>query len=106
MLDALMGNMEEFQAQLKEKLSGIELHAEAGDGAVKVTANALRQITNISLDQSKLDTEDPEQLEDLLLVAINRALEQAAETEAAESKAMMQNMLPPGLGGLSGLFGQ
>ena len=105
MFDSLMGNMEEFQAQMKEKLATIEVNAEAGDGAIKVTANGLREITNLSIDSAKLDSEDSEQLEDLLVVAINRALELAKEKEEEESKAMMKNMLPPGLDQLSGLFG-
>ena len=105
MLDSLMGNMEEFQAQLKEQLSNTEIVAEAGDGAVKVTVNGLRELTNVNLAPQLFEDGDPEQLEDLLLVAINRALEEAAETEANASKEMMKNMLPPGLGQFSGLFG-
>ena len=102
MFGDLLGNMEEKQQEMKEKLSAIQVEAEAGDGAIQVTATAAREITNLSIDKSVLDLEDTEQLEDLLLVAINRALEKATVKEAEESQKLMRDMLPPGFGGLFG----
>lgn len=98
MFGDMMGQMEEMQAKMKEKLRTVQVTAEAGDGLVKVTANGAREITNISIAPSVLD--DAEGLEDLLLVAINRALELAAQQEASESQSLLQNMLPGGLGGM------
>ena len=45
---------------------------------------------------------DKEQLEDVLMVAVNRALAQAGEQTAAETEKMMSSMMPPGLAGLFG----
>lgn len=98
----MFGQMEEQQKALREQLQNITIEAEAGDGAIKITANAAREITNIKVDPTLMDPEDPEQLEDLLLVAINRALEKAATKEAAESQKLISNMLPPGMEGLFG----
>ena len=98
-----MGNMEEKQAEMKAKLAKITVEAEAGDGAIKVSANANREILNISIDKSKLDWEDSEQVEDLLLVAINRVIKNATDKEAEESQKLIQDMLPPGLGGMFGM---
>ena len=95
-----MGQMQEMQAKMKEKLRAVTVTGEAGDGLVKVTANGAREIVNIKIDASVAG--DPEALEDLLLVATNRALEAAAEKEAAEGQALLGNMLPGGLGGLFG----
>ncbi len=100
MFGDMMGQMEEMQAKIKEKLRTIHVTGEAGDGLVKVTANGTREITNITVDPSVLD--DAEALEDLLMVATNRALELAAEQEAGESQSLLQNMLPGGLGGMFG----
>lgn len=100
------GNFQEKQEELKAKLQEIEVEAEAGDGAVKVTANAARQILNIDIDHDKIDLSDKEGLEDLILVAINRVIKLAAEKELAESQAMLKDILPPGLGGLGKLFGR
>lgn len=105
MFGDMFGNIEEQQKEMRQQLASITVEAEAGDGAVKVVANANRQIMNIAIDKGKLDWEDTEQVEDLLLVAINRALELAAEKEAAEAQNMLKKMMPPGMGDLSNLFG-
>lgn len=105
MFGDMLGNMEERQKELRKKLAEIIIEAEVNDGAVKVSANANREIINISIDEQALDWKDKEQLEDLVTVAVNRALKMAAEKEAAETKRLLQEMMPPGLGGLSGLFG-
>ena len=100
----MFGDMEEKQKMLKVKLAEIMVDAESGDGAIKVRANANRELVNISIDPSIIDPEDSEQLEDLLLVAINRVIQLAGEKEAEEAQKLIQDMLPPGLGGLSDLF--
>ncbi len=97
MFGDLFGNMEAQQKELRAKLANIEVEAQAGDGAVKVIANANREIKNIVLNQDMLDMNDIESLEDLLIVAINRALEQAAMWEAEETRQSLAQMLPPGL---------
>ncbi len=104
MFGDLMGNMGERQKELKKKLAEITVEAESGEGAIKVTANANREIINISINKEMLDWDDQEQVEDLLMVAVNRALEKALEKEAIESENLIKDMLPPGLGGLSDLF--
>lgn len=104
MLGDLMGNFEEQQKQMQATLAGITVEAEAGDGAVKVTANAAREILNISIDKEKIDINDLEQIEDLLVVAMNRVIALASEKEAEESQKMVSGMLPPGMDGLTDMF--
>ena len=101
----MFGNMEEKQKELKAKLSTIIVEAEAGDEAIKVAANANREITNIAIDRSKIDIEDIEQVEDLVMVAVNRALNLAAIKEAEASQNLLKDMLPPGMGDLPNVFG-
>jgi len=104
MMENLFGNLGEQQEKMKEALASITVEAEAGDGAVKIQANAGREILNIAIDKEKIDLEDMEQLEDLLLVAMNRVIEQASLKEAEESQKMVSNMLPPGMEGLTDMF--
>ena len=103
MFGDLLGNMEEQQQALREALAQITVEAESGDGAVKVTANAAREILNISINQEALDWEDVEQVEDLVVVAVNEALTKAAAKEAAETQRLLKDMLPPGREGMLGL---
>ncbi|MEL6925007.1 MAG: YbaB/EbfC family nucleoid-associated protein [Bacteroidota bacterium] len=105
MFGDMLGNMEEMQQKMRKQLAEIMVEGAAGDGAVKVTANANREITNISINREALDWEDVEQVEDLILIATNRALEAAIEKEATASQEMLKDLLPPGMGDLSNLMG-
>ncbi|MBP7272602.1 MAG: YbaB/EbfC family nucleoid-associated protein [Saprospiraceae bacterium] len=98
----MFGDIEAKQKELQQKLTTITVTADAADGAVTVTANAARAIVNISIDTTKIDVSDKEQLEDLLVVAINNALEKAAIKEASESKKLLSDIMPPGLEGMFG----
>ena len=98
-----MGQMQEMQGRLKEKLRSIEVEATAGEGAVRVKMNAARELLNVHLDTDRLNMTDKEHIEDLLVVAINRALAEAEAKGAAEGQQMIQGMLPPGLGNLFGM---
>lgn len=100
----MFGGMEEMQKQMQEKLTSILVEAQAGGGMVKIKANAARQILDITIDPS-LDLDDKEELEDLLLEAMNRVIAAAAQKEQEESQAMLSKILPGGMGGLGNLFG-
>jgi nucleoid-associated protein EbfC len=97
MFDDLLGNLQKQQEAMQQKLAETFVEAEAGDGAVTVKAGADMHIENIRLDPAKLDLSDREQLEDLLVVALNRALELARQEAAAESQKLLGGMLPGGM---------
>ena len=98
----LFGNMEEQQKALESKLKEILLDASSQDNAVVVQVDATRKLRDIRIDLAKVDTSDPEQLQDLILTTVNKALEAAEIKAAAEAKKQIDDMLPGGLGGLFG----
>lgn len=102
MFGDLLGQMQEQQEALQKELAKKTVQADAGDGAIQVTATCTREIVNISIDNEKVSSF--EEAEDLLIIAINRALEIAAEEEKKATEGMVGNMMP-GLGGLGNLFG-
>lgn len=102
MFGDMMNQMQEMQERMQEQLAAESFTGEAGGGAVKVTCNGNRTITNVSLDPAQIDLSDAEGIEDLVVVATNRALEKAAAYEKDQAGNMMNNMLPGGLGGLFG----
>lgn len=106
MFDNLFGNLEEKQAEMKAKLAEIVLETEVADGAIKVVANAAREIQDIVIDPEKIDLTDTDQLQDLMVLAMNQTMAMIAEAEGAETKKLMDDMLPSGLGGLGNLFGR
>lgn len=106
MFDNLLGNLQKQQEELQQKLAELFVEAEAGDGAVLVKAGCDLHIENIKIDPSKLDMNDPEQIEDLVLVAVNEALEEAKKMAAIETNKLLQGMMPPGMGGLGKMLGR
>ena len=105
MFGDLLGNMEEQQKAVQEKLANVKVEGEAGGGAVRVTADGNQKILNISINQDALDWNDKEQVEDLVLEAVNRALEISAAKAADEAQNLVKDILPSGMGGLKDLFG-
>ena len=103
MFGNLFGDIERQQQEIKAKLADISVQGSSGDGAVIVTATAARRITNIKLDYQMLDIQDKEMVEDLVLEAINRALEQAEAEEGQHMQQALDRMMPGGVGGLSDL---
>jgi len=87
----LQQEMESAQASLKDE----EVSATAGGGAVKVTVTGELVVKEIKIDQSVVDPEDVEMLEDLVMAATNEALRAAQDLAASKMGALTQ-----GLGGL------
>lgn len=102
MFGNLFGNIEEQQEALQQKLESIQLESSVMDGAVVVKGNAKREILDIVIDDTKIDPTDVEQLQDLLVTAINDLILMATEAEQTESQKLINDIMPPGLGGLFG----
>jgi nucleoid-associated protein EbfC len=99
MFGDMMGKLQEMKQKMEEtkkRLETITVKADAGDGAITVTANGNKKIVNIALSE-EVSKGDKEELEDLLVVAINRALEQAEKVHEAEMQGAANGFLPPGM---------
>ncbi len=92
------GNVEKAKADLAKQ----EVHAEAGNGLVKVTMNGRHVVKRVSIDPSLLE-DDADMIEDLIAAAINDAVRQADELyEKAMAGATEGMGLPPNMQGLFG----
>jgi DNA-binding YbaB/EbfC family protein len=91
--------------EVKQRLEAITVTGTAEGGKATVTANGNKQILAINIDDELVKEADKEQLEELLLIAVNKALEQAENVSQSETAAMAQQMFG-GLGGLGNLFGK
>ncbi|CAN5285092.1 YbaB/EbfC family nucleoid-associated protein [soil metagenome] len=94
-----LGEMQQRMEDMKKRLDTITVIGEAGNGLVKATATGNRKLVNLQISPELLEENDAEALEDLITVAVNRALEQAEKLAEAESTAMGRDMLPgfPGM---------
>ena len=92
--------MQQEMEKAQQNLVNIQVEGTAGGGMVKVTANAAQEILEVKIDPEVVDPEDIEMLEDLVLAAINQALENAKSTAEQEMGKITGGMLPGGMGGL------
>lgn len=96
-----------FQAQqkaeeIKKRLDAITVTGEAESGLIQVTATGNKEVKAIVIDPDFFQENDREALEELLVVAVNKAIQQAENISQTEMQAATKDML----GGLGGMFGQ
>ena len=104
-LMGMMGKLKETQAKVeatKKRLDTVLVDEQSSDGLLKVTLTANRKIKAIAIDDSLL--EDKEQLEDYLIITLNKAIEKATSINEAELAAVAKEGMPniPGMEGMLG----
>ena len=87
--------MQEKMAEVQNQLEARTVTGEAGGGMVKVTANGKQRVTSIQIDKEVVNPADVEMLEDLVLAATNKALEEAGAMAQEEMARATSGMLPP-----------
>ncbi len=100
-----MGNMmkqaQKLQAKmqkLQEELGEKTVETTSGGGMVKVVANGKQQIQSLQIEKEVVDPDDVEMLQDLVLAAINDALNKSQEMVSSEMGKLTGGMNIPGLG--------
>ena len=88
--------------ETKERLKTVLLDEQSNDGLLKVTITANREIKNIDIADELL--EDKEQLEDYLVLTLNKAISRATEVNEAELAAVAKDGMPdiPGMNDMLG----
>jgi len=103
-LMGMMGKLKETQQKVEEtklRLNNVFIDEQSGDGLLKVTLTANREIKNISIDDSLLS--DKEQLEDYLILTLNKAIAKASAINEAELAAVAKEGMP-NIPGMDGMF--
>lgn len=99
MFDKLM-QAQQKAGEIKKRLDGITVTGTAEGGKITVTANANKAILSVSIADELMTDGDKEQLEELLVIAINKAIEQAENVSQTEMAASAREMF----GNLGGMF--
>jgi DNA-binding YbaB/EbfC family protein len=99
-LMGMMGKLKETQRKIEEtkkRLDSVLIDEQSNDGTLKVTFTANGKLKSISINDSLL--EDKDQLEDYLIVTLNKAIEKAAKINQAELDTVAKVDMPmiPGM---------
>ena len=89
--------MQEDMANLQADLEQREYNGTSGGGAVNVTVDGKHNITKLSINPDIIDPDDAEMLEDLITVAVNAAINEAASTAEAEMGDITGGLNIPGM---------
>lgn len=98
----MMGKVKEMQAKMQEvqdNLGNITAEGEAGAGMVKALANGKKQLLSLEIDPELLKPEEASILQDLIVAATNKALENVEKLAKAEVQKSTEGLLPniPGM---------
>jgi len=96
----MMGKLKETQEKVKatkERLNSVILEEKSSDDLLSVTITANRTLKTITINDYLL--QDKEQLEDYLVLTLNKAIEKATEINEAELAAVAKEGMPdiPGM---------
>ena len=99
-----MGNMmkqaQKLQEQMmkkQEELGEKTMEGSAGGGMVKAVANGKQQVLSIEIEKEVVDPDDVEMLQDLVLAAVNDALQKSQDMVSGEMGKLTGGMNIPGL---------
>jgi DNA-binding YbaB/EbfC family protein len=102
-LMGMMGKLKETQNKIeatKKRLDTVLVDEQSTDGLLKVTITANRKIKSLTIADELL--EDKEQLEDYMILVLNKAIEKATKVNEAELDAVAKMDMPmiPGMDNL------
>lgn len=95
--------LQEEMVQTQEALGDATVTVSAGGGVIEIVMTGHQRVQSIAIDPEVVDPEDVEMLQDLIIAAVNEALEQSQAMAAEQMGALTGGL--GGLGNLGGLLG-
>ncbi|MCX7875461.1 MAG: YbaB/EbfC family nucleoid-associated protein [Melioribacteraceae bacterium] len=89
----MQADMAKIQSELENKV----VTEESGGGMVKATVNGKKELISISIDENIIKEGDKEMMEDLIVAAVNKAIQSITKISEEEVQKATKGMIPPGL---------
>lgn len=102
-MNQIMAQAQKMQRELQKKLDALyeqDFTYDYQNGSVMVTVYGNGVVKSIEINKTLIDPEDPITLQEMVVEAINSAVEQVK----AKAEEIQNSMMPSGMGGLGGLF--
>ena len=99
-MNTMMKQAQKLQKKMlktQEELAKKTVETSAGGGMVKVIANGSQKIESIVLEKEIIDPDDVEMLQDLVMAAVNDALNKSQEMVSKEMGKLTGGLNIPGL---------
>ena len=100
-LQRMAMQMQQDMARVQAELAATDFEGSAGGGVVRAVVSGKQELRSVIIDPGAVDPDDVEMLQDLVVVAVNDALD-ASRREAEEKMGALTGGLGAGLGGLRG----
>lgn len=91
---------QELQAKLakaQQELGDMTVEASSGGGAVKITIDGQQKIRSVTISPEVINAEDVEMLQDLVMTAVNEAVQKSQELAADHLGGLTSGLKIPGL---------
>ncbi len=98
----MIAKIQEQMLQTQEELGEKTVTATAGGGVIEVTMSGHQRVEAIRIDPEVVDPEDVEMLQDLIIAAVNEAIERSQALAAEQMSALTGGL---GLGDLGSILG-
>ncbi|MDD2269470.1 MAG: YbaB/EbfC family nucleoid-associated protein [Eubacteriales bacterium] len=89
--------MQEDMATLQAELDAKEYNVSAGGGMVKISILGSKEVKAIEISPALLDPEEVEDLQDILVAAVNEAIKTVETENQSEMSKLTGNISMPGL---------
>ena len=89
--------MQKRMLEIREELANRTVEATVGGGMVTAVVNGQQEVKSLRITPEVVDPEDTEMLEDLIVAAVNEALQQSQELMSAEMSKLTGGLKIPGL---------
>jgi hypothetical protein len=99
-MQGMLKQVQKMQAEMQRvqnELANMTVSEEAGGGMIKATANGNKELVSVEIDPQVINAAEKEILEDLVVAAVNKALQAAAKLAEDEMAKVTKGMIPPGL---------
>ncbi len=96
----MMKQIQKMQAEMERvqnELGNKTVTEESGGGIVKATVNGKKELISLDIDNEIIGSGDKEMLEDLVVAAVNKALDAAGKMAEEDLGSVTRGMVPPGL---------